>query len=330
MGILNFLKSKFNPEVSKEFDSLKNHHREALNHWLYGGYQPRCIIPQNKCAPFDDYDHEYDSIKKQINNSQFTIDIDNMNYEQKKFIVSRKRQILILYGTFHKYELILDREKSLDKINNSVSGWNKLHGIPYYFFYYFYPKHFNNIPQNSRTIRDMILNFKDGRCQAGLALEMIFLLSRTFYPEVSKLCFVCIPASTESSNSLRYGRFSNAVCTETGMENGFPHVHIIKEKKPSHLGGVDSAEYSLDNDFFEGQLVVLFDDVVTRGSTMLQFKELIEQSGATVICAISLGRTYSDYLGEVTDPEEPNTLNQYIGYHHPMRWKMTNEYNLHW
>lgn len=35
---------------------------------------------------------------------------------------------------------------------------------------------------------------------------------------------------------------------------------------------------------------------------MYQMKTVLEQMGATVICAISIGRTYSDYHGENNQP----------------------------
>ena len=48
--------------------------------------------------------------------------------------------------------------------------------------------------------------------------------------------------------------------------------------------------------------MILFDDVVTKGRSMLEFKQLLESKGATIICALSIGRTYSDYYGDHREP----------------------------
>ena len=120
--------------------------------------------------------------------------------------------------------------------------------------------------------------------------------------DLHSFTFVCIPASTNSVNDARYRSFSEDVCNALGMRNGFPHVHITKEKIASHLGGSDSAEYSLDSSFFDGAKVVLFDDIVTRGGSMRQFRSLLENCGATIVCGLSIGRTYSDYYGDDRKP----------------------------
>jgi predicted amidophosphoribosyltransferase len=121
-------------------------------------------------------------------------------------------------------------------------------------------------------------------------------LRSTFeYNDLASLTLVCIPASTIETNNKRYSKFSTELCSITGMRNGFGYITITKEKTQSHLGGTDSAEYSYDADFFKGAKVILFDDVVTRGRSMEQMKNALENLGATIICAISIGRTYSDY-----------------------------------
>ena len=106
MGFLNFLQEVLDPEVVSEYNNLKNYHREALDNWLRGGYRQRCIIPQNERTPFNNYDQEWNYIYSMTSKNNCRIDVDNMSYEQKQFIVGRKQQILSLYSTFQKYEAI--------------------------------------------------------------------------------------------------------------------------------------------------------------------------------------------------------------------------------
>ena len=86
------------------------------------------------------------------------------------------------------------------------------------------------------------------------------------------------------------------------MADAYNYITITREKTPSHLGGTDSAEYSYDRSFFNGKIVVLFDDIVTRGDSVASMKHELETLGAVVICAISIGRTYSDWNGNVPKP----------------------------
>ena len=104
MGLFNFLKEICDPGVISDYDDLKNNHRDALDNWLRGGYRPRVIIPESERGAFNDYDEEYNYISKQISQYGWLNGIDEMTYEQKCIIVSRKQQILSLYATFHKYE----------------------------------------------------------------------------------------------------------------------------------------------------------------------------------------------------------------------------------
>lgn len=189
------------------------------------------------------------------------------------------------------------------RVQNVVSGWGEIKGIPYYHFYHYYPTRFTDVTPESRNVREMIYNFKDGIANTRVVQIMTEKLQSTFTSsDLQKLTLVCIPASTIEDNIERYSSFSKKLCENTGMRNGFSHITIIREKTQSHLGGTDSAEYSYDSDFFKDARIILFDDVVTRGRSMSQMQAALQRIGATVICAMSIGRTYSDYYGDNRRP----------------------------
>ena len=107
---------------------------------------------------------------------------------------------------------------------------------------------------------------------------------------------VCLPASTNAKNVARYDDFSNRLCEETGMENAFAHVHIIQDgmskKDPRNTTGRSiQPVIEYDKAYFKGRYILLFDDVVTKGGTMLRYKEAMEREDATVIGGICLGKT---------------------------------------
>lgn len=202
-----------------------------------------------------------------------------------------------------KEESIKAHESAVENIEKKVINWDTVCGVPHYFFYYYYPTRFTNISIDSQAARRLVYNFKDGVDHQRVKVLVVNKLRETFSAaELSKLTFVCIPASTRAVHKARNENFSFEVSQELKMLDGYDYITIIKEKTPSHLGGTDSAEYAYDSSFFKGKLVVLFDDIVTRGGSISSMKSNLESLGATVICAISIGRTFSDWNGQQPKP----------------------------
>lgn len=75
------------------------------------------------------------------------------------------------------------------------------------------------------------------------------------------------------------------------MNNGYEYVNVSSEGETKHLGGSAQAEYTVDNSYFKNRFVILFDDVITSGRSMENFKYLLEKAGATVIAGLSIGKT---------------------------------------
>ena len=193
----------------------------------------------------------------------------------------------------------------------SLSSWDTLNSIPYYFFYYYVPTRYSDLSSESEHIRKDLWNFKDGYHQDQFVDLMATKLRNTF-GNADFLTLVCIPASTIDSNRTRYEQFSRDLCSKLNMKNGFKHISIVKEKEPSHLGGRDEAIYEFDRKFFSGKKIVLFDDVVTRGSSMRSFIESLEDAGAEVVCCMSIGKTFWDKIMDytVTNPWTGNAVFQ--------------------
>lgn len=209
----------------------------------------------------------------------------------------RARQIL------QKKSNIKDYESTMTRLKNCVSSWDTVRGVPHYFFYYYYPTRFTDISADSYNARKLIYNFKDGVAHNTVKDLIVGKIRSTFnQSDISKMCFACIPASTKSVHQSRYKVFSQEVCRELGMADAYDYITITKEKTPSHLGGNDSAEYSYDRSFFNGKFVVLFDDIVTRGDSVSSMKTELEALGAKVVCAVSIGRTFSDWNGNTPKP----------------------------
>lgn len=190
------------------------------------------------------------------------------------------------------------RKKRIQLEAAESNTWPMVKGVHHYFFYYYYPIRFDDVTELDWNVRNLIWNFKDGRSHNKVSQLLTIKLHRVYREALDLLTFVCIPASTREVNHKRYYSFMTDVCNETGMANGYEYITIIKETEPTHLGGTTSVKYACDKDFFNGRRIILFDDVVTRGRSIAKMKAELENVGAQVIAALSIGYTYSDYYGD--------------------------------
>ena len=214
---------------------------------------------------------------------------------------SKARSILLRRSS------IRDYEDTLKRLRDGVSNWDTVRGVPHYFFYYYYPTRFTNVSADSQEARRLVYQFKDGVDHSRVKDLVVSKIRSSFSSnDISKLCFACIPASTRVVNQSRYEDFSREVSQILGMADAYNYIRITKEKTPAHLGGMDSAEYLFDRAFFNGKFVILFDDIVTKGGSVGSMKQELEALGATVICVISIGRTFSDWNGNTPKPH-PHT-----------------------
>ena len=81
-----------------------------------------------------------------------------------------------------------------------------------------------------------------------------------------------------------------------GIATANEHVHIFGERKPTHNGGShvvneDIYHVSVDGEYFKGKQVILFDDLLTSGKTIEDFRRKLEAAGAYVEREIFLART---------------------------------------
>ena len=107
------------------------------------------------------------------------------------------------------------------------------------------------------------------------------------------LTLVCIPASSPEKPEARYKEFSERLCKETGMENAYDYMTVngTSEEKKFGCRGITTKKVTFDEEFFKDKYVLLFDDVITKGESMLRFKLKMEKLGANVVCGFSIGKT---------------------------------------
>lgn len=163
-----------------------------------------------------------------------------------------------------------------------------------YNIYNYMPKRYS-ANSDEQAVREFIYSFKKGEQRSTEIAAEMTSMKLGYRPNT---IFVCIPASSSEVNRNRYEYFSYLVCQSTGMHNAYSHVHVKGCKKSlhntkkgdSHLHGGYSVD--IDNQYFEGREVVIFDDIITRGRSFSQFSHIIESAGANVIGGFFLAKTY--------------------------------------
>ncbi len=144
----------------------------------------------------------------------------------------------------------------------------------------------------------MILEFKDGkRFATAWAFREVYKALHLM--DLTDTIFVCVPACCKRTNDKRFKEFSAMVCQRTGAVNGFDHIQVMGHRRKAHIDHVhelaDNANdfIHVDEDFFKGKKVIVFDDIVTTCKTANAFIDRMVSAGADVRMALFLAQTKS-------------------------------------
>lgn len=146
-------------------------------------------------------------------------------------------------------------------------------------------------------VRKKVWKFKDGDTAAATdTAKWVSMTLDESMPDLEHCTLVCIPASTEQKTQMRYEQFAAEVCKATQMTNAYKHVKVEGERLAIHehklcktISKVQVLKF--DRRFFNGRKVIVFDDVITKGSSFATMVDCLEEMGATVVGGIFLAVT---------------------------------------
>lgn len=202
-----------------------------------------------------------------------------------------------------------ERKNELTKLKSCVNSWPQPSRslVCCFSLFYYYPTNCEwEASEEEWYIRNLIWDFKanPNKPQSEIEIQrrhekamneiipkIKYVLSKYFGSQTSKLTLVCVPSSKKIVTERRYRDFAVKLCSVTGMENGYNHVHILNEGEAKHLGGLSQAKFGVDVSYFKNKYVILFDDVITSGKSIENFKNILESAGAKVIAGLSIGKT---------------------------------------
>jgi len=142
--------------------------------------------------------------------------------------------------------------------------------------------------------RQFVFAFKDGRNSFHAAYRIAIALLRSFSPlDLKEAVFAVIPASTQAKNVLRFESFCQQVCEMTGMVNGYDLIVPIQDrgtlKGTAFANKVENLRY--DSGRIANRSIMLFDDVMTSGTSFTQNASRLKSHGASKVTGVFLART---------------------------------------
>lgn len=200
-----------------------------------------------------------------------------------------------------------ERRQFTEKTNRlkaCVHTWPTLayYDFKYNYLFPYYPTTCDfDATEDEWANRRLVWNFKNSqgktlpsehqRALDNLVPRIVRELNSSFGQNLSQLTLVCIPAASKENNERRFKDFSDILTRQTNMYNAYSHIRVTCDATPKHLGGTGMPDLWFDESFFKGKFILLFDDVITRGNSMMRFKTKMESMGAIVIGGFSIGRT---------------------------------------
>lgn len=168
-----------------------------------------------------------------------------------------------------------------------------------YNIYEYLPKRFFTVNPQYTATRRLVYAFKDGEKWATkyVADVVVNLLTGWYGGKASDFVLVCTPCASQKKYNYRFMEFAADVTRRAHIQNGSAYVNIFGRRESKHNNALHVVSESfgymvnLDADFFKGKKVIIFDDLITSGATAEEFKEQLENVGATVLGGLFLAKT---------------------------------------
>lgn len=221
------------------------------------------------------------------NNDQKNIDAI---IEQIKDIFIPNSTVVILKSTLSDTFIekeIIPFENTIKCINKGFEKYPIKRGVHYLSLYPYYPKSTHIMGYSNQNV----YRLKD-RGDVIFSIDLNKALKSIFDGSWFGCYLFCVPPSG-GGYEMRYHKLivefvKNTKINVLSMPSNFSY---IRTSRPKHLGGDGACEIAFKEHTFTGKSVIIFDDVITSGSTIQHYKRIIEEQGGTVLGAISIGET---------------------------------------
>jgi hypothetical protein len=181
------------------------------------------------------------------------------------------------------------------KIKEFVTD-NDTNRFTYYYLTRYYPKNkYPDLPIKEHEDRIQVWNFKDGKSTQIVAKKIAVAIQEAQL-SLNNSCIVVIPASTQEKTVNRFQKFTEEISELLKIENCFDAIKTENHKETKgQVGGNKISHFIFDKSKYQNKNVLLFDDVITTGTSFKQVAAVLMIQGALSVTGIFLAKTsYKD------------------------------------
>lgn len=139
----------------------------------------------------------------------------------------------------------------------------------------------------------LVYRFKAGEYDEDLLAAFCRMFGRMGLDK-GRYVLLCLPASSRMRTEERYRRFSHDLSVRMGWQDGYGALMPVPHE-PFHLGGrrkmLTGKDFVLDKHLLKGRKIVMLDDLLTTGLTVLSVRRLLEKEGLRPVAAVFVART---------------------------------------
>lgn len=158
---------------------------------------------------------------------------------------------------------------------------------------YYFPKRYHEwISEEQWNFTRVVYQFKEGCDNCAQYFARAF---RVLQPGC-ELTVMFMPCSTEERYRERFSSLADFLLKFRGVHSGLDNILFIGDRECKHLAEKrdeidEGSNYIIRNDV-KGKNVVIVDDLITTGDSLENYAKRLEASGAEVVGAIFLAKTF--------------------------------------
>lgn len=157
---------------------------------------------------------------------------------------------------------------------------------------YYFPKRFESwLCDDQLAFVQKVYDFKDGKDSCTEYFSQAFLLLSTD----EDITAMFMPCSTSDRYYRRFSGIASFLETHGYVRSGLDLICITESRECKHASEkrseINTANYMMSNDLY-GKRVVIVDDLLTSGSSLMEYAHNLERAGAKVEGAVFLARTF--------------------------------------
>lgn len=170
----------------------------------------------------------------------------------------------------------------------------KLHGTRVVFYGYYYPSRYKAfLNDEQQAFCRSVYKFKEGKIHG---IEFFKTCMNVLQADGKSYLIMFMPCSDEFKYVQRFKRLNWYICTHCpDLTSGLYDVDVFESRgslheAKGHRNRILERNYRITGNI-KGKKIIIVDDVLTTGQSLIDYKEEIKRCGGKVVAAIFYGKT---------------------------------------